>query len=179
MVKHLSALLLSAPLVVSVKFDKVARPLIPAHPSSILSNRRTDISPQCELEMAQFDDVNILFSDGVDTDPFCIERNETPTSIEFFCDFDYLTGTAQESCEDIGGNLYNLKIEQKCIEEIPGFGQYIIDLLHINAYVCLGVSCEVQNFLYKLEEEAVGDNADECPISLTAEWVPTKSTHSS
>lgn len=166
MVKHL-ALLLSA-VVVSAKFNNVVRPVI----------RRTDNSPQCELEMAQIDDVNILFSNGVDIDPFCIERNETPTSVELFCDFDYLTGTTQEHCEDTGGNLYNLKIEQKCIEEIPGFGQYMIDLLHINAYICLGVSCEVQNILYKLEEEAVGDGVDECPISLTAEWVSTKSTRS-
>jgi len=163
---------LVSPLIVSADVVNEIQPTTTSPASLALYN-----SPQCELEMVKFDGLNVLFRDDVDVDPYCIERNETPTSIDYFCDFAYLTELTQESCENTGGDLYNLKLEQECAEEIPDFGAYTINVLRVNAYVCLGMSCEVQNLLRKLEEETLRDTSNSCMVSLTAEWIQTQSTH--
>jgi len=170
MIAHLSALaVLALPFLVSAEFVNETQPnaISPSSPTQYNS-------PQCELEMTKFDDFNILFSDGVDVDPSCIERNETPFSIDYFCDFAYLTEKTQENCEYTGGDLYNLKIDQECVVEISDLAAYTINILRVNGYICLGVSCEVQNLLRKLEEEALGDTSKSCSVSLTAEWIQSQ-----
>ena len=83
----------------------------------------------------------------------------------------------QENCGRIGGNLYNLKFEQKCIDEIAGVEQYTIDVLQANAYVWLGVSCEILSLLRSIEQDVNWGSLDHCPLTLTGQWVPTKSAH--
>jgi len=170
MIVHLSALaVLASSFLVSAEYVNETQINAASSSSPTLYN-----SPQCELEMTKFDDINILFSDGVDIDPSCIEQNETPFSIDYFCDFAYLTKKTRESCEHAGGDLYNLKIDQECSVEISDFGAYTINILRVNGYICLGVSCEVQNLLRKLKEEELGDTSNSCSLSLTAEYIQSQ-----
>lgn len=76
--------------------------------------------------------------------PYCKVENE-----EIFCNLELMTYITRNQCKLYGGLLYKFNAEEQCEED-----GMIIRRKYDNGFICIGVSCDIEDILDMMNEDA-------------------------